>query len=298
MFNVESAPELTLLSQVATTLGKRAPIAIRVNPEVDPKTHPYIATGLRESKFGLPIDDALGLYRHATTLSGIDVAGIAFHIGSQILSLEPFAQAIDRVLEVVAKLRDERIPLRSIDVGGGLGVPYAGETPPDPAAYGALVQQKLAGAGVDVLLEPGRVLVANAGVLLTRVHYVKRTAYKTFVIVDAAMNDLMRPALYQAHHHIEPVRQKTNKVATVDVVGPVCESSDFFAKNREMPEAEAGDLLCVRTAGAYGFAMASQYNSRVRPAEVIVSGDRVQVLRERETVEQLWRGEARLEGSM
>ena len=297
LFNVESAPELELIAQVATSLGKRAPIAVRVNPEVDAKTHPYIATGLKESKFGLPIDDAVALYRRAAIMDGIEVAGVAFHIGSQITALEPFGQAIDRVLALVATLRGERMNIRVIDVGGGLGVPYAGETPPSPSEYGKLVREKLANAGAEVLLEPGRVLVANAGVLVTRVLYVKKTAYKTFVVVDAAMNDLMRPALYQAHHHIEPVRSRGGS-EIVDVVGPVCESSDFFAKARALPVVEAGDLLCIRTAGAYGFSMASQYNTRPRAAEIIVSGDRAQLVRERESVESLWRGESRLDPSM
>lgn len=297
-FNVESAPELELLAETAAALGKRAKVAIRVNPEVDAKTHPYIATGLRESKFGLPTSDAIALYRRAAALPSIDPSAIAVHIGSQILSLEPFGQAIDRVLALVEQLRAERIDVKTIDVGGGLGVPYSNETPPTPAEYGALVREKLAHAGVEVLCEPGRVLVANAGVLVTRVLYVKRTEYKTFVIVDAAMNDLMRPALYQAYHHIEAVRPKGGGSLICDIVGPVCESSDFFAKGRALPPVEAGDLLCVRTAGAYGFAMASQYNSRPRAAEIIVSGERVQVIRERETVEGLWRGESRLDPSM
>lgn len=291
MFNVESAAELHQLDAVAQSMGVRAPVAIRVNPEVDANTHPYIATGLRESKFGLPMRDARALYAAAKRLPGIEVIGVDCHIGSQITSLAPFSDALDRVLELVAELRADGHHLAVLDVGGGLGVPYRDETPPDPAAYGALVLGKVRGLGLETLLEPGRLLVANAGVLLTRVINVKKTKHRSFVVVDAAMNDLIRPALYEAHHGIEAVAPRAGTLSAVDVVGPVCESADCFAKDRPLPPLEADDLLCIRSAGAYGFSMSSQYNSRPRAAEVLVSGGQAQLIREREGFSDLVRGE-------
>ncbi len=292
-FNVESEPELLALDAVARGLGRRAPVAIRVNPEVDAKTHPYIATSLKESKFGVPLGEARALYARCKTLSGIEVRGVDCHIGSQIMTLEPFAQALDRLLELVRELRADGHAIASLDLGGGLGVPYGdAPDPPPPEAYGALVDQKLAGGDLEVLLEPGRLLVANAGVLVCRITYIKKTLHKTFAVVDAGMNDLLRPALYQAYHAIEPVAPRAGAAETVDVVGPVCESSDFFAKSRALPPLQSGDLLCIRTAGAYGAAMASQYNARPRPAELLVSGDRSEVVRARETIADLMRGES------
>jgi diaminopimelate decarboxylase len=291
-FNVESEPELLRLDEVAGAMGRVAKIAIRVNPEVDAQTHPYIATSLKESKFGVPIEDARALFARCTMLQHIKLRGVACHIGSQIGSLAPFSDALDRVLEVVAELRAEGHALESLDIGGGLGVPYKDETMPTPVQYGALVRAKVANLGLEILLEPGRLIVANAGVLLTRVHYVKKTSHKSFVVVDAAMNDLLRPALYQAFHAIDPVRPREGATTSVDVVGPVCESGDFFAKSRDLAPVQAHDLLCIRSAGAYGFAMASQYNSRPRAAEILVSGERAEVLRARETLEDLVRGES------
>ncbi len=291
--NVESAPELTRLAAVARRMGVRAPIALRVNPDVDPKTHPYIATGLRESKFGVTVDEARRLYRQAVQDPHLDVRGIACHIGSQITTLRPFVDAVGRVRRLAEELGRAGIRLRHLDVGGGLGVTYKDEAPPSPAEYGAAIKQALAGWDGEVHLEPGRVLVGNAGVLLTRVLYVKRHGRKTFVVVDAAMNDLVRPAFYDAWHGIEPVvaPPRGARAVTCDVVGPVCESSDFLARDRKLAPPAEGDLLCVRTAGAYGFAMSSNYNSRPRAAEVLVDGDGAALARAREAYPDLVRGE-------
>lgn len=290
MFNVESAAELEQLAAIASAAGKRAPISIRVNPEVDAKTHPYIATGLKQSKFGVPFGDARALYERARALPSLEVVGIDCHIGSQILSLDPFREALHRVLELAAELRNAGFALSLFDAGGGLGAPYAEEQPPDPAAYGALLRKMLGDTGYRVVLEPGRVLMANAGVLLTRVRLLKHSNGKTFAVVDAAMNDLIRPALYQAFHAIE-VDEERAPEARFDIVGPVCESSDFLAKDRLLPDLRENDLLMIRGAGAYGFSMASQYNSRPRAAEVLVDGASARIIRARETHEDLWRGE-------
>jgi diaminopimelate decarboxylase len=291
--NVESAPELARVSIVARRLGVRAPIALRVNPDVDPRTHPYISTGLRENKFGVSVDEARRLYLLAAKDPAVRVEGIACHIGSQITSVRPFLDAIARVLALAGELAGEGIPIRHVDVGGGLGITYKDESPPHPDEYGAAVGKALARFPGEVFLEPGRVLVGNAGILLTRVLYVKRSGRKTFVVVDAAMNDLVRPALYEAHHDLEPVGRSRPGAREIlaDVVGPVCESGDFLARRRRMPAPEAGDLIAVRSAGAYGFAMASNYNSRPRAAEVLVDGDRALVARRRETYADLVRGE-------
>jgi diaminopimelate decarboxylase len=292
--NVESAGELRRLSAVARRLKVRAPVALRVNPDVDPKTHPYIATGLRESKFGVPVAEARRLYHAAVTDPHLDVRGVACHIGSQITTLRPFVDAVGRVRALAADLARAGIRLRHLDVGGGLGVTYRDEEPPSPAQYGAAIRTALAGWEGEVHLEPGRVLVGNAGVLITRVIQLKRSGRKTFVVVDAAMNDLVRPAFYDAWHEIEPVvaPPRGARAVTCDVVGPVCESGDFLARNRRLVLPAEGDLLCVRTAGAYGFTMASNYNSRPRAAEVLVDGDRALLARERETYPDLIRGEA------
>jgi diaminopimelate decarboxylase len=291
--NVESGPELARVAAVARRLQVRAPVALRVNPDVDPRTHPYIATGLREAKFGVAVPDARRLYAEAVKDPHLDVRGVACHIGSQITSLRPFVDAVARVRRLAEELGRAGIRLRHLDVGGGLGVTYKDETPPTPAEYGAAVRKALAGWDGEVHLEPGRVLVGNAGVLLTRVLYVKRSGKKTFVIVDAAMNDLLRPSLYQAWHQIEPVvaPPRGTRAITCDVVGPVCESSDFLARDRRLPRPAEGDLLCVRTAGAYGFSMASNYNSRPRAAEVLVDGGEALLARERERYPDLVRGE-------
>jgi diaminopimelate decarboxylase len=292
--NVESAGELQRLSAVARRLRVRAPVALRVNPDVDPKTHPYIATGLLESKFGIPVADARRLYHAAVLDPHLDVRGVACHIGSQITTLRPFVDAVGRVRALAADLARAGIRLRHLDVGGGLGVVYRDEAPPSPDQYGAAIRKVLAGWEGAVHLEPGRVLVGNAGVLVTRVIQVKRNGRKTFVVVDAGMNDLVRPAFYDAWHAIEPVVAPPAgaRAVTCDVVGPVCESGDFLARHRKLVLPAEGDLLCIRTAGAYGFTMASNYNSRPRAAEVLVDGARALLARQRETYPDLVRGEA------
>jgi diaminopimelate decarboxylase len=289
--NVESGPELGRVSVVARRLGVRAPVALRVNPDVDPRTHPYIATGLRTSKFGVSVEEARRLYQVAAGDPAIDVRGVACHIGSQITTVVPFLDAIARVRALVRDLERAGIPMRHVDIGGGLGIQYRDENPPHPDEYGAAVKRAMKGFRGEVILEPGRVLVGNAGVLLTRVLYVKRSGRKRFVVVDAAMNDLVRPSLYGAHHDIELVGAEPRPVGTVDVVGPVCESSDFLARGRRMPVPERGELLCVRSAGAYGFSMSSTYNARPRAAEVLVEGDAARLARRREAWPDLVRGE-------
>jgi diaminopimelate decarboxylase len=294
VLNVESGPELGRVSVVARRLGVRAPIALRVNPDVDPRTHPYIATGLRKSKFGIPVDDARRLYALAAKDPALDVRGVACHIGSQITTVAPFLDAIARVRALVGDLERTGLRLSHLDIGGGLGIQYRDEEPPHPDDYGRAVKRALRGFRGEVILEPGRVLVGNAGILVTRVLYVKRSGRKVFVIVDAAMNDLARPSLYGAHHDIEPVgalRPGARQVVC-DVVGPVCESADFLARGRRLPEPEPGDLLCVRSAGAYGFAMSSNYNARPRAAEVLVDGDLAHLARRRERLPDLVRGES------
>ncbi|MEO6027357.1 MAG: diaminopimelate decarboxylase [Candidatus Binatia bacterium] len=292
MFNVESAAELEVLAQVAERLGKRAPVAIRVNPDVDPKTHPYISTGLKKSKFGVAIRVARELYAKAAALPAIEVIGVDCHIGSQLTSLEPFVDAWARIRALVGDLRAAGHTIRYVDLGGGLGITYGDERPPAPTEYGKAVADAARGLDVTVLVEPGRSLVGNAGVLLTRVLYMKGGGSKTFVVVDAAMNDLIRPSLYEAYHAIRPVAHPGgDTVIAVDVVGPVCESGDFIAQDRALPPLAAGDLLAVMSAGAYGFVMASNYNARPRPAIVMVDGERYDVVRTRETIGDLLRGE-------
>jgi diaminopimelate decarboxylase len=295
-FNVESLAELERLDRVAGELGLRAPVSLRVNPDVDAGTHPYIATGLAENKFGLPIDAARACYRRARELRNIEIRGIDCHIGSQLTALAPFEAALERVLLLVAELRRDGIELAHLDLGGGLGVRYRDETPPTPQAYVTALRRHTDALGVTLILEPGRSIVANAGVLLTRVEYLKENRGKHFAIVDAAMNDLVRPALYQAWMAIDPVVPRTDVPEhRYDIVGPVCETGDFLGRDRPLRLAE-GDLLCVRSAGAYGFTMSSNYNSRPRAAEVLVDGDRYTVVRERETLADLMRGEHLLQG--
>lgn len=290
-FNVESLAELRTLSDVARAHGTQAPVSLRVNPAVDPQTHAYIATGLASSKFGIPQDRARDAYREALGLPGLDVVGLDYHIGSQLSVLEPMVQALERMLELVDELGREGLTLRDLDVGGGLGIPYADERPPSPAVYAEKLLSVLAGRALHIITEPGRVIAGNAGVLLMRVIRTKDNLAKRFAVVDAAMNDAIRPALYGAWHTIEPVAPPRPGQQTVDVVGPVCESGDFFARDRPLPPLAAGDLLVLRTAGAYGFSMASNYNSRPRAPEVLVDGDRFSVVRARETVDDLLRGE-------
>ena len=287
-FNVESAPELERIAAVAGRLGRRAPVALRVNPDVDAGTHPYVATGLKESKFGIPYPDAAALYRRAADLPALEVVGIDCHIGSQLTALDPFLDALDRVLDLAARLRNEGIPLSHLDLGGGLGIRYRDETPPAPADYARALRARVEARGFDgrILVEPGRAIAGNAGVLLTRVEYWKPGPGKDFCIVDAAMNDLMRPALYGAWQEIVPVVPRPGPGRSCDVVGPVCETGDFLGRDRVL-NAEPGDLLAVRSAGAYGASMSSNYNTRPRPPEVLVDGDRFHVVRRRETLDDL-----------
>ncbi len=291
-FNVESAAELDRLNDVAGQCGKKAPISLRVNPNVDPKTHPYISTGLKGAKFGVAYDTALTLYRRAALLPNIEIAGIDCHIGSQLLDPSPFIEALDRILALVDQLSAEGIHIHHLDLGGGLGIQYnAEQVQPTVASYLTPLLDKLAGRDLQVVLEPGRRLVGNAGLLLTRIEYLKQGEAKSFAIIDAAMNDLMRPALYEAWHDINPVVPRASAGTAYDVVGPVCETGDFLGQDR-MLAVEAGDLLAVMSAGAYGMAMASNYNTRPRAVEVMVDGDKVHVIRQRETVEQLYAGES------
>jgi diaminopimelate decarboxylase len=296
MFNIESEQELTFIDQVGRGLGKRAPISLRVNPDVDPKTHPYISTGMKKSKFGIEITRSAELYKKALSLKNLEVIGVDCHIGSQLTSVGPFVDALSRVREyldrvLVGYLRKEGANIRYLDLGGGLGIQYKDEEPPRPEEYAAALIQGLEGLDVTLILEPGRVIVGNAGILVTEVLYLKETEEKKFVVVDGGMNDLIRPALYGSYQAICPVVDKKAGTIVADVVGPICESGDFFAKDREVPRPEPGDLLAVMSAGAYGFTMASNYNSHPRPPEVLVDGDQFYVVRQRETLDDLIRGE-------
>jgi diaminopimelate decarboxylase len=290
-FNVESEPELLRLNEVAATTGKCAPVSLRVNPDVDAMTHPYISTGLRDNKFGISVDTALEVYQLAAGLPHLDVIGIDCHIGSQLTETSPFVDALDRVLELVDRLQAVGITLAHIDLGGGLGIPYEqGDRPPLPDVYASALLQRIAGRPQELLLEPGRAIAGNAGILLTRIEFLKHTAHKNFAIVDAAMNDLQRPALYNAWHDIVPVAPRDTPASRYDIVGPICETGDFLGKDRDLSLAE-GDLLAVRSAGAYGFTMSSNYNSRPRAAEVMVDGTEVHVIRDRESITDLYRHE-------
>jgi len=290
-FNVESEPELIALSEVAAGLGKTASIAIRVNPDVDAKTHAKISTGKAENKFGVAYDDARDLYGRAAKLPGIKISGIHMHIGSQITDLAPFRDAFRLLRDLALELKADGIALEHLDIGGGLGVPYRGanDVPPTPEEYAAVVKSALGDLGLKIVMEPGRMIVGNAGVLVTRVTYVKEGGEKTFTIVDAAMNDLIRPTLYEAYHDIWPVAEQRTEMAPVqqDIVGPVCETGDFLAEDRTLPPFEPGDLLAVMTAGAYGAVMSSIYNSRLLVPEVLVSGDRYAVIRPRPSYDDL-----------
>ncbi len=291
MFNVESAEELATLDRVGRRLGVRAPFALRVNPDVDARTHRYIATGLKTSKFGVPFEEAVALYRKSRRMKGLEARGVDCHIGSQLTDARPVKEAITRVGGLYAELKAQGFALTHLDVGGGLGVTYSKERPPGLEAYARAVLESAKQFDGTLVLEPGRVLVANAGVLLTRVLYRKKTAAKRFLIVDAGMNDLLRPALYEAHHDIVAVKPRRGPKTTMEIVGPVCESTDVLGHGRSLPPLEQGDLLAVKTAGAYGMSMASTYNSRCRPAEVLVDGKEYRVVRKREALEELWRGE-------
>jgi len=286
-FNVESEAELQRLNQVAGELGVEAPVSIRVNPDVDAQTHPYISTGLKENKFGVDIQAAPALYRQTADMAHLKVVGVDCHIGSQLTQLSPFVDALKRVLELARTLEAEGIGLDHLDLGGGLGVRYRDETPPLPDAYARALFEGLADTRYEILLEPGRAIAGNAGVLLTRVEYLKHTPHKDFAIVDGAMNDLIRPALYGAWQEIVPVVPREGEARRYDVVGPVCETGDFLGKDRDLVLAE-GDLLAVRSAGAYGYTMSSNYNTRPRAAEVMVDGDQAHLITRRETLEELF----------
>ncbi len=291
-FNVESIEELYLLNNIAKGIGKKAGIALRVNPDIDPKTHPYISTGLEKSKFGIEIGKAVDVYKDAVSMEGVEVMGIDAHIGSQIFQLEPFVESLKKLIELGDALEKEGINVQYIDLGGGLGITYKeGEMPPHPKEYADVIKREISGTPYKLILEPGRALVGNAGILLTKVLYVKKGASKNFVVVDAAMNDLIRPAFYDSYHEIVTANESLGDDETVDVVGPVCESGDFFAKDRGLPKVKRGDFLAILSAGAYGFTMSSNYNSRPRVPEVIVRGEEFFVVREREKHEDLIRGE-------
>ena len=289
-FNVESEAELMRISEGAQAEGKVAPISVRVNPDVDAGTHPYISTGLKENKFGIPAANAIDLYRSAAKMDGLSITGIDFHIGSQLTTVEPFLDAIDRILEMVDELDEEGIKISHFDMGGGLGVSYGEEVPPHPSELIALVQEKFTDREMEIVVEPGRSIAANAGIFVTRIEYLKNNEHKKFAIVDGAMNDLIRPALYSAWQEIIPVEKSSEAAAVYDVVGPVCESADFLGKDRELNIA-AGDLLAVRSAGAYGFVMSSNYNTRPRVAEIMVDCSNSYLVREREIVAELFANE-------
>jgi diaminopimelate decarboxylase len=291
MFNVESAGELDLIEARARVAGRPAGVSIRVNPDVEADTHPYVATGRVIHKFGVPKAEALMLYRRAATSSHLKVLGVTCHIGSQILSLDPFMKALDEILGVAEQLRTSGIEVKFLDLGGGYGIRYKDEQPLDVALLTRELTARMRGVPYQLILEPGRSLVAEAGVLLTRVLYVKSNEKKSFVIVDAGMNDLIRPSLYRSYHSLVPVELRSEKTVLADVVGPICETGDFLALDRELPEVRPGDLLAVMTVGAYGYVLASNYNSRPRPAEVLVTGSEVQLIRRRETQEDLMAAE-------
>jgi diaminopimelate decarboxylase len=285
-FNVESLPELDRINEIAGRLKTAAPVSLRINPDVDAQTHPYISTGLKANKFGIAMEDAERAYLHAASLPHLNIIGIDCHIGSQLIKLEPLVEACERLLPLINKLAAHGIGLQHIDLGGGVGIVYQNEETPDLAAYAAAVQKLLGGRSLKLILEPGRSLVGNAGALLTRVEFVKQNGDKNFVVVDAAMNDLMRPALYQAYHHIENAEPSPVAPFAADIVGPICETGDFLAKDR-MISAQAGDLLVVRSAGAYASSMAGNYNTRPRAAEVLVNGNEAKIVRHRETLEEM-----------
>ena len=292
MFNVESGEELLALDQAAQEMHAVAKIALRVNPNIDPKTHAYISTGLKENKFGIPIEQALEFYQTAKSLKNVEVVGVHQHIGSQITEVQPFVDALEKLVGFVKELKSAGIDIQYVNIGGGLGITYKDETPPLPKDVAQAIRPLLKDCGCTIVMEPGRAIVGNAGILVTRALYHKKSGEKRFLIVDAGMNDLIRPSLYDAYHDIRPVVESAGaEEAVFDVVGPICESGDFLAKDRRMPEVKRGGLLAVMGAGAYGFSMSSNYNSRPRVAEVIVRGNDYHIVRERETYEDLVRGE-------
>lgn len=296
MFNIESEQELEVINERAGALRKKASISIRVNPDVDPQTHPYISTGMKQNKFGIDIEGTLKQYLRARDMEHLEIVGIAFHIGSQLTDISPFIDAVDRLKVLMASIRDLGIEFKCLDLGGGLGITYSSEQPPHPKEYGAAIIDAVKGLNIKLVFEPGRVIVGNAGVMVTRVLYRKQTEKKTFIIVDAGMNDLIRPALYGAYHDILPLSKKGGPTEKADVVGPICESSDFLAKDRDLPYLSRGDLIAVMSAGAYGFTMASNYNSRPKPPEVLVDGGKYSVVIRRQSYEDLISGETVPEG--
>ncbi len=296
MFNVESEEELFALDEIAAGIGKKAPISLRVNPDVDPQTHPYISTGMKKAKFGVDIKKSLETYRKAVSLKNVEVVGVDCHIGSQLTSVTPFVDALAKVREyldrvLAGEMKKEGAQIRYLDLGGGLGINYHDETPPLPDEYAKAIIQGLEGLDITLILEPGRVIVGNAGILLTEVQYIKETDTKKFIIVDGGMNDLIRPALYGSYQAIQPVIENNADKVVADVVGPICESGDFFAKDREIARPKRGDLLAVMSAGAYGFTMASNYNYHPKPPEVLVDGDQYYIVRRRESLDDLINGE-------
>ncbi len=291
MFNVESLQELEAINKRAGILGVRAGIGLRVNPDVDPETHPHISTGLKENKFGIDIEAALVAYRHASVLKHLDIKGVSCHIGSQVTKISPFIDALERLKILVGQLREEGIAIRYLDLGGGLGITYDQEIPPQPSEYARAIIDASKNLHCNFIFEPGRVIVGNAGILVTRVLYTKENEGKRFLIVDAGMNDLLRPSLYGSYHQIQPVIQRKRQNITADVVGPICESGDFLAKGRRMPALDRGEILAVMSAGAYGFTMSSNYNSRPRIPEILVRDEQWYVIRKRESCEDLIRGE-------
>jgi diaminopimelate decarboxylase len=291
MFNVESSQELQVINEVAGRIGKKAPIAIRVNPDIDPKTHPYISTGLKQNKFGIDVLRAPMAYRLASQLPNLKIVGIDCHIGSQLVEVEPIIVALRKLKELVENLRKKGIEIQYLDLGGGLGITYEDEEPPHPIEYASTILEEIRGFGCTLILEPGRVIVGNAGVLVSKVLYTKENEEKRFVIVDAGMNDLVRPSYYGSYHQILPVKEESREEIVADVVGPICESSDFLAKGRKIPNLLSGELIAIMSAGAYGFSMSTNYNSRPRIAEVLVRDDQMFVIRQRENYEDLIRGE-------
>jgi diaminopimelate decarboxylase len=290
MFNVESSDEMAAINRVAGSLKIKAPIALRVNPDIDPKTHPYISTGLKESKFGIPIEEAIENYRLAKKLPNLEVVGIHKHIGSQITTLQPFVDALKKVITLAKTLHDEGIEIKHLDIGGGLGIPYNDERPPHPKELSKALTPLLKESGLNIILEPGRSIAGNAGIFVTKVLYKKKRAKKEFVIVDGGMNDLLRPSLYSAYHNVIPLKKNNRKKTRADIVGPICESGDFLAKERELNRLSQGEMIAVMSTGAYGFTMSSNYNSRPRVAEVMVKGTKFYIVREREKYRDLVRG--------
>lgn len=291
MFNVESSQELQTINEVAGRIKKKAPIAIRVNPDIDPKTHPYITTGLKKNKFGIDILRAPMAYRLASQLPNLEVIGIDCHLGSQLVEVEPIVEALRKLKRLVEDLRKEGLKIRYLDLGGGLGITYEDEEPPHPVEYASNILEEIRGFGCTLILEPGRVIVGNAGILVSKVLYLKENEEKRFVIIDAAMNDLVRPSYYGSYHQILPVKEEDRDEIVADVVGPVCESADFLAKDRKIPRVNPGELIAIMSAGAYGFSMSTNYNSRPRVAEVLVRDDQMFIVRQRENYEDLIRGE-------